>query len=102
MKEADLSKAIVVKMKKRGAWAVKIAGGPRQGAGLPDIMACYAGRFLGIEVKLPGKEKTVTVLQQARLDAMLAAGGVVGLVTSWEQVARILDTIDQEVEDASA
>lgn len=102
MKESDLSKKIALKMRQRGAWAVKIAAGPRQGTGLPDIIGCYHGVFLGLEVKLPGKEKTVTVLQRARLDAIEAAGGTGVMVTSWEQVDRLLKSIDEAIEDASA
>lgn len=94
MKESDLSKKIALKMRQRGAWAVKIAGGPRQGAGLPDIIGCYMGVFLGLEVKLPGKEKTVTVLQQARLDAINNAGGLGRMVTSWEGAEEVLAEVD--------
>lgn len=101
MKEADLSKKIALKMRQRGCWAVKIAGGPRQGAGLPDIIGCYLGVFLGLEVKLPGKENTVTVLQQARLDAIEAADGVGRMVTSWEDVDAILNDLELgEIVDA--
>lgn len=94
MKESDLSKKIALKMRQRGCWAVKIAAGPRQGTGLPDIIGCYMGVFLGLEVKLPGKEKTMTVLQKARLDAIVAAGGLGEMVTSWEDVESILNDVD--------
>lgn len=42
-------------------------------AGVPDIIACYNGQFLGIECKA-GKGKT-TALQARELDAICAAGG---------------------------
>ena len=29
-------------------------GGPYGSAGIPDIICCYKGRFLGLEAKLPG------------------------------------------------
>ena len=44
-------------------------------AGVPDIVACYNGKFLGIECKA-GKGK-VTALQGRELDGICAAGGVV-------------------------
>lgn len=102
MKESDLSKKIALKMRQRGCWAVKIAAGPRQGTGLPDIIGCRYGVFLGLEVKLPGKEKTLTVLQKARLDAITAAGGIGEMVTCWEDVDNILKTVEEMTEDASA
>ena len=43
-------------------------------AGVPDIIACYNGRFLGIECKA-GKGKT-TALQDRELTAIRAAGGL--------------------------
>lgn len=42
-------------------------------AGIPDIIGCYNGKFLGIECKA-GKGKT-TALQERELDAIRAAGG---------------------------
>ncbi len=42
-------------------------------SGIPDIIGCYNGKFLGIECKA-GKGKT-TALQERELDAIRAAGG---------------------------
>lgn len=42
-------------------------------SGVPDIIACYNGKFLGIECKA-GKGKT-TALQERELHAIDAAGG---------------------------
>lgn len=44
-------------------------------AGIPDIICCYNGKFLGIECKA-GNGKT-TALQERELDAISAAGGFV-------------------------
>lgn len=94
MKESDLSKKMALLIRTRGGWARKIAGGPSQ-AGLPDIIASYKGHFIGLETKLPGKEKNVTVLQRKTLDMMKAAGGITAVVTTVQQVGRILDRIDK-------
>lgn len=37
----------------RGAFCFKIHGGPYMMAGLPDIIVCVDGRFIGLETKLP-------------------------------------------------
>jgi hypothetical protein len=42
-------------------------------AGVPDIIACHKGRFIGIECKA-GKGKT-TALQDRELNAIADAGG---------------------------
>ncbi len=46
-------------------------------SGVPDIIVCCRGRFVGIEVKAPGKLNNVTPLQsRAHLDISLAGGKV--------------------------
>lgn len=54
--------------------------------GIPDFIVCYRGRFVGIECKAPGKERTVTVNQQRQLERIHAAQGCVAVVTDVEQV----------------
>ena len=39
----------------------KTHGGLYQRIGLPDIMGVHRGRLIGIEVKCPGKEDTLTL-----------------------------------------
>lgn len=49
--------------------------------GIPDIIACYKGVFIAIEVKAPGKENTLTVWQDKELHAILDAGGYAFMVS---------------------
>ena len=51
----------------------KIHGGPYQTAGIPDILLCFDGVFLGIELKRPGGR--LTPLQNVTLQRIRAAGG---------------------------
>lgn len=53
-------------------------------SGIPDIIACYKGRFLGIECK--AGFNTTTALQERELAAINNAGGVTLVVRE--------DTID--------
>ena len=92
--EAALSRDIVKALQGRRAWAVKVHGDPRQRRGLPDIWAVYRGYGIGLEVKLPGREMTVTKLQAHTLAEMKRAGAIAVVVTSVEQAVRILDRID--------
>lgn len=93
MTEATLSKKIAKRIRDRGGWARKVHGGPN-GSGWPDIVGTYRGHFLGLETKLPGKERNVTQLQAETLKGIAAAGGVARVVTSVGQVDRLLDRID--------
>lgn len=62
----------------------KTHGGPYQRIGLPDIMGVHRGRLIGIEVKCPGKEGTITKNQQKTLNLINLYGGVGFMSTSPE------------------
>ncbi len=84
--EAKLSKKIRLALGREvgGLWT-KVHGGPFQSAGLPDIIGCVQGRFVGIEVKRPGREHTLAPLQRSTLDAIQSEGGIAFMSTSVEE-----------------
>ena len=49
-------------------------GGPYGTSGVPDIICCYKGRFLGLEVKLPTGR--LTELQKRAIRRINHAGGI--------------------------
>ena len=87
--EKDIVNAIKKALTKNGAWVVKTHGSIHT-AGLPDLLVCYQGQFIGMEVKRPETRHTVTMRQQAFLDAIEAAGGTSGVVTSVEEALLLL------------
>lgn len=60
----------------------KTHGGPYQRAGLPDIIGLHRGRFIGIEVKIPGEEDSLSKLQEKTLALIRSFGGVGFMTTS--------------------
>ncbi|MCR1933557.1 VRR-NUC domain-containing protein [Clostridium tepidum] len=55
-------------------WFFKYWAGPMSKAGIPDIICCCNGHFVGIEVKAPnGKPST---LQKRNIKAIQECGGV--------------------------
>jgi hypothetical protein len=58
--------------------------------GLPDIIGCYAGKFYGMEVKLPGKENTLTAIQQYRISEINKNGGKAIMITSIEEALKFV------------
>lgn len=42
----------------RGGFTFKVHGSPFMMAGLPDVVCCYKGKFIGLEVKMPGNLAT--------------------------------------------
>lgn len=59
--------------------------------GIPDILCCWRGRFIGIEVKAPGRLNNVSPLQQQQIDAINAAGGIALAVDDVEQIKHIFE-----------
>jgi len=55
-------------------------------SGIPDIVACYKGVFIGIECKA-GKNKP-TALQLAKISAIIEAGGV-AIVVNEENINKV-------------
>jgi hypothetical protein len=66
-----------------GVWFVTHQSGYQE-KGLPDILGCYSGMFYGLEVKLPGKEYTLTKRQSYVLSKIRKAGGKATVITSVE------------------
>ena len=62
-------------------------------SGVPDIICCYKGRFIGIECKA-GKGKT-TALQERELRNIDTAGGIAVVIneTNIDDVKTILEEI---------
>jgi hypothetical protein len=71
-------------------WFVKLNSEP----GCSDLLACYRGRFVALEVKRPGKKATPE--QESFLAAVEAAGGLAAVVTGIEDVQQLLDCVQVE------
>jgi hypothetical protein len=60
-------------------------------SGIPDLVCCYKGRFIGIEVKAPGKTRNTTTMQDREIAAINAAGGTALVVDDVSQVRYIFE-----------
>ena len=67
--------------------------------GVPDIICCYKGRFLGLECKRPGGR--LTELQKRAIKKINRAGGVACRVESVEDVKRVIERVDLERRDTN-
>lgn len=87
--EGKAKKRIKSYLQGQGAvvWAIH-GGDPFQESGIPDLIGCWRGRFLGLEVKQPGEEPTP--LQLRSLSLITRAGGIAGVVTSVGDVQDLL------------
>ncbi len=82
--ETKLQKSIQEYLKSLGAYCFKVHGSVCMRAGIPDIIACHCGHFIGIEVK-DGDNKP-SALQEAHIRQIRKAGGIGFVAYSVEDV----------------
>jgi len=77
---------------------LKIVGNPYQESGIPDLLVCVHGRFIGLEVKNqePGESAEhaayrATPVQRVMVTRINKAGGAAGVVTSKEQALALIE-----------
>src|SRR4051812_28119539 len=93
-RESAKVRAICRLLGSRGAWFVKTTGVGL--VGCPDLLACYKGYFLGIEVKREHDGSYgVTTKQQLELDRIGRAGGGWVVAVEASEVEEMLDRIDE-------
>lgn len=67
-------------------------GGMYGTAGVPDIIICFRGKFIGLEVKAP--DGKLTPLQDATIRKIKASGGIAEVVRSIDDAKRIIESIN--------
>ena len=70
-------------------------GGPYGTSGVPDIIVCYKGRFIGMECKLP--DGHLTELQKRALRKINDAGGYAYRVESVDDAKKIIEKVDADI-----
>lgn len=63
-------------------------------AGIPDLIVCYKGVFVGIEVKAPGKVTNTTPLQREQIRLINMAMGYAIAADNLEMVQALFRDID--------
>ena len=77
------------------AWKIQ-SGNER---GIPDVLACYRGCFVGIEVKCPGLNPTP--IQRAQMDRVVAADGVAATARCVDDVRGVLAGVNASLRDGA-
>ena len=67
-------------------------------AGIPDILGCHQGRFVALEVKVPGKEHETSTRQDWTMKRIQEAGGVATVVSSKSGALGVLNLIDRSID----
>jgi len=97
VREKTLQTKIIKLLRSRGAWVMNVHGSPSQATGIPDLLVCYKGVFLAIEVKRPDRRSIEpTPLQAHNIAAIKKAGGQAYICWSTDQIEPILKRIDNQ------
>lgn len=102
MAEHQIVSQLTRELEDRGAWVAKLHGHPMQRRGLPDLVVCYRGYFLGVEAKDGARLGQATdaagapvpvvaePLQEYELRRIRQAGGIGLVVASPADIDRLL------------
>lgn len=91
MREKIIENKIKDYLKSIGAYYVKYHGNKFSQVGVADILACYKGRFIAIEVK--NEKGKTSPLQDANQRMVNNAGGISIVARSVKEVMDVIDTI---------
>ena len=88
MRESALQRQIIAYLRGRGAYVFKVVGSPLQQRGTPDLLVCWWGKFIAIEIKVPGED--ATPMQNHEIHKIREAGGCGVVVKSVGDVEVLL------------
>lgn len=102
MKESVFQQKCIKLLRQKGAYVENISGGSiYQASGISDLIACYGGVYLGLELKTG--DYTPTELQKSKLNNVMTAGGVGQVIIhdpkrnldGFQQIKDIMNHIDK-------
>lgn len=80
-RESRLSRQIMNALREEGIFCFKVHGSEHMMAGLPDIIACVDGYFVGLEVKHPETRDNLSERQKYIQKQIRTANGICETVT---------------------
>jgi len=93
MSEQQIQTKIKTWLESQGAYVIKVISATK--AGIPDLIVCYKGLFIGIEVKRPSTKSNVSKLQKYNLDKIIACGGHSMVAWDLDMVKNFIGELDE-------
>lgn len=91
--EAKLSREIMKTLRLKGYFVFKVHGSEYMMAGLPDIIVCAEGKFVGLETKMPSQRYNTSVQQRLVHEKIRDAGGHCYVVCSSREALRLVEEL---------
>lgn len=89
-RESRKSRKIMDALRLEGWFCFKVHGSALMMSGLPDIICCAEGHFIGLETKHDETREGTSVTQDLRRDQIHAAGGTYAVVTTPEEAVAVV------------
>jgi hypothetical protein len=97
--EARISTAIMAACRAKEWFCFKVHGSEYMMVGLPDIIVCAGGRFIGVETKLPATRNNVSNVQKLRHQQINDAGGFAFVACSANEAIRKIEEYLADLDD---
>lgn len=94
--EAKLSRKIMDALRAEGYFCFKVHGSEFMMAGLPDIIVCADGNFIGLETKLPTTRGNTSPRQRLVHTQIEHAGGKAVVVCSPAEALEVVKAVVHE------
>lgn len=91
--EARLSRKIMDALRLEGYFCFKVHGSEYMLAGLPDIIVCAEGKFIGLETKMPESRGNVSPRQAYVHTQIENASGVARVVCSPQEALDVVSKV---------
>ncbi len=91
--EARLSRKIMDALRAEGHFCFKVHGSEHMMAGLPDIIVCAKGMFIGLETKMPQSRGNVSPRQVIVHTQIEHAGGTARVVCSPAEALAVIEEV---------
>jgi Holliday junction resolvase len=90
-RESQLSRKIMNTLRSEGHFCFKVHGSEHMMAGLPDIIVCADGFFIGLETKNPESRNDTSARQVFVHEQIQLSGGRAVVVTSSEEALHVVN-----------
>lgn len=89
-RESNKSRKIMDALRAEGWFCFKVHGSALMMSGLPDVIVCAEGLFIGLETKHDETRDGTSARQEYVHDQIRLAGGVAQVVTSVEEAIQVV------------
>jgi Holliday junction resolvase len=91
--ESKLSRKIMDRLRLEGYFAFKVHGSEYMMAGLPDIIVCAEGQFIGLETKMPATRANVSPRQAYVHSLIENARGTAAVICSPQEAIDVVNRV---------